>query len=180
MDFCTFSTFASRQLVDEVVHKAQESRSLSLIWNFGLPSDGFELAFHTVPEPTTKENYKVDLFFLYPATKEFSGSQAHIKDLSNYWIIYLHWTSLHGYKFYHVPKIMEFCSSDFFGYKIQVPCDPLPTIMNDYGETEWKVPVSKGFDNWIEFQHSERGNMSKMIYWNKTVLSQTFTTYTIE
>jgi len=59
---------------------------------------------------------------------------------------------------------MKFCSSMLWGLKVQVPCDPLPTIYNDYGVEDWMRPIHAGF--------GYGGNMTQDFYWNETDYSR--------
>ncbi len=158
------------------------------MWKYGLPSQGLEFCMETIPEPTTNLSYRADLFFIYSAETEAdefprneseSGSEEDNEEAellrprgAEGWFSYVHWTALESYSFYHLPVVTEFCSADLLGVKVHVPCEPLPTLRNDYGEG-WEVPIR------VKEEFSYGGNMSALIPWDKNRTSQMFVYYSM-
>ncbi|CAG9530825.1 unnamed protein product [Cercopithifilaria johnstoni] len=120
-------TIFIEEYYDEFPDDIMNSSFMKLSLRFNKPEDLLEYKVYI------KNSIPMDIFFLY-------------HDQSNSWVGGLSYTT--KYRFIY-PLINQTCGTDFLGYLMYVPCDPLSLIMSEHGENWWE-PLDSSKYSWNE------------------------------
>lgn len=124
-DFAAFSFSLNPKIVDEIFSKTytrNKKNTLRLFYRFGKIEKGFELSF-ILP----LNNWKVDLFFMYP-----TDNSSLISTVG-------HTAWKNEYLNYYYPSIDSLCSTVLLDEKVNVPCNVMQLIETEYGH-DWIQP----------------------------------------
>jgi hypothetical protein len=107
------------------------NRNIWLKTMLGVEDEGLEIKVYN-------GFFNSDIFFLYKYNKTHMWSGYHGSTR-----LYKNWYSI----------INDICSAEIFGLRVLIPCDPLRTIIEDYGKN-WSLPIESGY-GWNSLRHNE-------------------------